>query len=67
MYFLFFLLPHVYWFCDHSLIDIHCTYLLIYMMMYVFSPISPCVVSFLSLCTCFLCMQSFISISHKMP
>ena len=27
MYFLFFLQPHVYWSCDHSFIDIQCTYL----------------------------------------
>ena len=43
----------VYWYCDHF--DIHCTYIwFIYILMYVLSPISPCVVSFLSLYTCFL-------------
>ena len=38
-----------------NIIDIHCTYIL-YILMYVFflSPILTCVVSFLSLCTCFL-------------
>ena len=51
--FLFFPLPNVYWSCDHLLK--YCTYLLkyIYICMYVSSPISPCVVSFLSLYTCF--------------
>ena len=72
-YFLFILLPHVYWYYDHSFIDIHCTYLLIYiyiyiymmmMMMYVSSHISPCVVSFLSLYTCFFMYAIFISASH---
>ena len=55
MYFIFFLQPNVYWSCDHSFIDIHCTYLLIYIYDDVccYSPISPCVVSFLSLYTCF--------------
>ena len=67
MYFLFFLLPHVYWFCDHSLIDIHCTYLLIYMMMYVFLHLSLCVISFLSWYTCFIMYAICISISHMMP
>ena len=45
----------------------HCTYIsFIYMIMLLsFSPISPCVVSFLSLYTCFLlCVQSFISVSY---
>ena len=54
MYFLFFLLhlPHVYWSCDHL------TYIvLIIGYIYVdvcYSPIFTCVVSFLSLCACFL-------------
>ena len=54
MYFLFFLLhlPHVYWFYDHL------TYIvLIFGFIYIdvcYSPIFTCVVSFLSLCTCFL-------------
>ena len=34
---------------------------------YHFSPISPCVVSFLSLYTCFLMYKIFIFISHMMP
>ena len=37
--------------CDHF--DIHCIYIL-YILMNVLSPIFTCVVSFLSLCTCFL-------------
>ena len=63
--FLFFLshLPHVYWSYDHL------TYIvLIFGFIYIdicYLPIFTCVVSFLSLCTCFLhCMQFFISISH---
>ena len=54
MYFPFFFLhlPHVYRSCDHL------TYIvLIFWYIYVdvcYSPISTCVVSFLSLCTCFL-------------
>ena len=52
-----------YWSCVHF--DIHCTYIL-YILMYALSPTLACVVSFLSLYTCFLykCMQSFISVSH---
>ena len=42
-------------------------FIFIYMMMYVFSPISPCVVSFLSLYTCFFTYTIFISVSHMMP
>ena len=42
----------VHWSCDHL------TYIVLifglYILMYVISPISPCVVSFLSLYTCFL-------------
>ena len=63
--FLFFLshLPHVYWSYDHL------TYIvLIFGFIYIdicYLPIFTYVVSFLSLCTCFLhCMQFFISISH---
>ena len=54
MSFLFFLLllPHVYWPCDHL------TYIvLIFWYIYVdvcYSPIFSCIVTFLSLCTCFL-------------
>ena len=54
MYLLFFLLhlPHVYWYCDHL------TYIvLIFWYIYVdvcYSPIFSCIVTFLSLCTCFL-------------
>ena len=54
MYFLFFLLhlPHVYWSYDHLIYIV-----LIFGFIYVnvcYSPIFTCVVSFLSLCTCFL-------------
>ena len=41
----------VYWFCDHL------TYIVLIFGLYIdvcYSPISPCVVSFLSLYTCFL-------------
>ena len=54
--------------CDH--VYIHCAYLW-YIYIYIYdvcssSPTSTCVVSFLSLYTCFLyyCMQYFISVSH---
>ena len=58
MYFLFFLLhlPHVCQSCDH-LTYIVLVYGYIYIYIYVdvcYSPIFSCVVSFLSLCTCFL-------------
>ena len=43
----------IHWSCDHF--DIHCTYICFYIYIDVcYSPISPCVVSFLSLYTCFL-------------
>ena len=56
--FLFFLLEihHILYMGLVTIIDIHCTYFL-YILMYVLfflSPILTCVVSFLSLCTCFL-------------
>ena len=47
--------------------DIHCTYIwFIYILVYVISPISPCVVSFSFFIRMFLihCMQSIISVSH---
>ena len=53
----------------HSSCD-HLTYIVLifglYILMYVISPISPCVVSFFSLYTYFFiyCMQSIISVSH---
>ena len=48
--------------CD--LFDIHCTYIFLYIDV-CYSPIFPCVVSFLSLYTSFLnCMQFIISVSH---
>ena len=68
--FLFFLFRYIILFvhrsCDHLVIaNIVLIYLLyIYDDVVIISPISPCVVSFLSLYTCFLCMQSFISVSH---
>ena len=49
------------------------TYIVIYFFTYMwwwcmfFSPISPCVVSFLSLYTCFFTYTIFISVSHMMP
>ena len=61
MYFLFFLLLllHVYWSCDHLTYIYIFWYIYIYIYIYsgcyyIPSPISSCVVSFLSLCTCFL-------------
>ena len=43
-------------------------FIFIYMMVYVFSsPISTCVISFLSLYTCFFMYAILISISHMMP
>ena len=50
------------------LIDINCTlFSYIYDDVCVSSPISTCVVSFLSLYTCFFMYAIFISISHMMP
>ena len=56
----------VYWSCDHF--DIHCIYI-IYILMNVLSPIFTCVVSFLSLCTCFLLLVcNLLFLFHtKMP
>ena len=51
-------------------LDIHCTYIWsIYILMYAISPISPCVVSFLSLYTCFLFnVYNLLFLFHtKMP
>ena len=52
-----------------TIYDIYCNlfFHMYVMMMYVFSPISPCVVSFLSLYTCFFTYTIFISVSHMMP
>ena len=46
----------VYWFCDHLtyIVLIFDLYIYIYILIYVISPIPPCIVSFLSLYTCFL-------------
>ena len=46
----------IYWSYDHMtyIVLIFDLYIYIYILMYVISPISPCVVSFLSLYTCFL-------------
>ena len=56
----------VYWSCDHLTYIVLISDLYIYILIYVISPIPPCIVSFLSLYTCFLykCMQSIISVSH---
>ena len=49
-------------------IDINCTlFSYIYDDVCVSSPISTCVVSFLSLYTCFFMYEIFISVSHMMP
>ena len=67
MYFLFFLLYLVYWSYDHLL-----TYIVFYFHIYddgvcFSSLISLCVVSFLSLYTCFFMYAIFIFVSHIMP
>ena len=70
MYFSFFLsllLALVYWSCHHFTYIVLDGYIYMMMMYVFFSPISPCVFSFLSLYICFLCMQSFISVLYKMP
>ena len=70
MYFSFLLYyPLVHWSCDHlfmTYIVFIYIYIYIYMMMmiYVSSHISPCVVSFLSLYTCFFMYTIFIYVSH---
>ena len=66
MYFSFLLYyPLVHWSCDHLFMT-YIVFIYIYMMMmiYVSSPISPCVVSFLSLYTCFFMYAIFIYVSH---
>ena len=57
--------------CDHLVIANIVLVFDIYMMMmllsFFFSLISPCVVSILSIYTCFLCMESLFLFHTKMP
>ena len=70
-FFFFSFLDTLFLFCDSK----PCTYFDIYVYIYdevvfiVLSPISSCVVSFLSLCTCFLyIVRNFLFLFHtKMP
>ena len=70
MYFLFFLIYISLLYTSLVTILLHTLYFIfIYMMMmYVFpSPISTCIVSFLSLYRCFFMYAIFISVSHMIP
>ena len=60
MYFLFssFTLPHVFWSYDHLTYIVLIFGLYIYILVYVISHISSCVISFLSLYTCFLLLYA---------
>ena len=62
------LCTHVSYVCNLLFVRGSCPFIDIYIYMMIMllslSPISLCVVSFISLYTCFLCMQSFISVSH---
>ena len=54
--------------CIFSFLSILDTLILVHEALYVFLSLTPsCVISFLSLYTCFLfiCMQSYYSVSHK--
>ena len=67
LFFLFsFIKPLVHQSCDHFIMTYIVLYSFIYMLMYVFFTYSTCVVSFLSLYTCFFMYAIFISVSHKM-
>ena len=66
MYFLFYSLLYtglvtLYWYI------VYLSFLIYKTMMYISSPICPCVISSLSLYTCFFMYTIFVSVSHIMP